>query len=990
MQRIYIIFACFFICADNVAQQYPFVHYTPKDGLVNSRVKKAYQDSKGRMYFLTYGGLSMYDGTRFRNYTTQNGLPINIVNDILETGDDSLLVATNSGYLNLLTNGRIEPFKTENNFCPLVNRIYRHDDNRIYLSSDYGLFRLDKNKIHQLNISSLTGSDKDQPNLGNITGVGNFLLLTINEMNFNTGIFLYDIKKNRICDMLSNTAAFLMDKDEKNRIWISTVGQLLILDRAALENGKLSLIPPDKGYSQIKNYSTVNMAFHKNQVWLVYRNEELRNSELRRIDEDGNMISINLPVQAATSYISNVFIDREKNIWLCNDGEAVFKFIRSPLQVFEKPFSKSTESQISYVFYSHDISWYGTITGKLFRRSATALTEFTCNLKSPPKVFYSKGNRMLANDGQNIYEAYLPDQTKNINYKKIISLPDSDHFDKKLIVSPDGAIITATQNNLCVWINNKLIFRVPVEGQEMIEGLEFDKTGRLWLTTRTSGIKVYSVQAKDTSAYLQPVIQIPVEQITGSVRSFIMDKAGRVWIGTRDHGILSYQLNGNRLIKKNHFHTGNGLTDNFVTSLACDSMNNIIIGTQTGLDRLLQLGEDSYRVENLSKSNNLFTYINNTWADARHAYAITKTGVLLQVSQSAPEAINHSPQLLLEELKVNATSLVKQKTEFKYKENNISFFVAAPSFIDEKQVRYAYLLEGSGNNQWSDTASANSIINLTNLSAGDYNLKVKAFFPSNSYPPAKLDYSFKIVPPWWQTRWFGAAIGITGIGILIMLFRFYFRRKLEKQMAVVEKQQAIEKERTRIATDMHDDLGAGLSRIKFLSETIGIKKQQQQPFEEDISKIREYSHEMIDKMGEIVWALNEKNDSLSDLLSYTRAYAVEYLSQNGIQCRVNAPDNLPLVFVSGEFRRNVFLTVKEALHNVVKHAQASEVNVTINISDVLVIGMNDNGTGFDKNSIRSFSNGLANMEKRIKEIGGQLHIEQENGTLVQLAIPLQG
>jgi len=147
---------------------------------------------------------------------------------------------------------------------------------------------------------------------------------------------------------------------------------------------------------------------------------------------------------------------------------------------------------------------------------------------------------------------------------------------------------------------------------------------------------------------------------------------------------------------------------------------------------------------------------------------------------------------------------------------------------------------------------------------------------------------------------------------------------------------------------------------------------------------------MIDKMGEIVWALNEKNDSLSDLLSYTRAYAVEYLSQNGIQCRVNAPDNLPLVFVSGEFRRNVFLTVKEALHNVVKHAQASEVNVTINISDVLVIGMNDNGTGFDKNSIRSFSNGLANMEKRIKEIGGQLHIEQENGTLVQLAIPLQG
>src|SRR6185436_4142499 len=106
----------------------------------------------------------------------------------------------------------------------------------------------------------------------------------------------------------------------------------------------------------------------------------------------------------------------------------------------------------------------------------------------------------------------------------------------------------------------------------------------------------------------------------------------------------------------------------------------------------------------------------------------------------------------------------------------------------------------------------------------------------------------------------------------------------------LQRKMAIEKERTRIATDMHDDLGAGLSRIKFLSETIGMKKQQQLPVEEDINNIREYSHEMIGKMGEIVWALNEKNDSLSDLLSYTRAYAVEYLSQNGIKCTVETPD----------------------------------------------------------------------------------------------------
>ena len=186
---------------------------------------------------------------------------------------------------------------------------------------------------------------------------------------------------------------------------------------------------------------------------------------------------------------------------------------------------------------------------------------------------------------------------------------------------------------------------------------------------------------------------------------------------------------------------------------------------------------------------------------------------------------------------------------------------------------------------------------------------------------------------------------------------------------------------------MHDDLGAGLSRIKFLSETIGIKKQQQQPIEEEITKIRQYSHEMIDKMGEIVWALNEKNDSLSDLLSYTRSYAVEYLSQNGILSTVSLPEYLSSAFVSGEFRRNIFLAVKEILHNVVKHSQATHVNIIIQINPELEIRIQDDGTGFDKATVRRYSNGLSNIEKRMKDIGGSVEIQATEGTTVLLRAP---
>jgi signal transduction histidine kinase len=205
---------------------------------------------------------------------------------------------------------------------------------------------------------------------------------------------------------------------------------------------------------------------------------------------------------------------------------------------------------------------------------------------------------------------------------------------------------------------------------------------------------------------------------------------------------------------------------------------------------------------------------------------------------------------------------------------------------------------------------------------------------------------------------------------------------------VTERKQAIEKERTRIATDMHDDLGAGLSRIKFLSETIGIKKLKQEPIEDDISSIRQYSHDMIDKMGEIVWALNEKNDSLSDLLAYTRSYAVEYLSEHGIRCTVEAPDEFPSAFVSGEFRRNIYLAVKEALHNIVKHAEATTVFLRFTILKGLHISIRDDGRGFNTENIKPYSNGLANMKKRMKELNGHFEMESSNGTIIKLSAPL--
>ncbi len=986
MQRTAIILVSFFfICDQPVAQQYPFVHYTPKDGLINSRVHKAYQDSKGRMYFLTYGGLSVYDGIRFKNYTTQDGLAVSLVNDILEVGDDSLLLATNSGnYLNVLVKGKVQSLKLSSTNFPVINQFYHHENGKIYLSSDDGLFILENNAIRKLN-SSLLNKGVELSYLGNITGAGNWLVLATNELNHRRNFYLYDIEKNRVCDSLSKTV-YLVGKDEGNRIWASASDKLFMLDRLSLEKGKLLLTSPSGGYLQVKDYSAPNIAFGKNCIWVVHRNKDYKNLEIRRVDEGGDLLKIPLPDMAMSSIIRNAFVDKENSIWLCNDGEGVFKIVNSPLRVFENPIGKSTPVFIDDAFYSDNVTWYSTITNKLFRKSDQGLEEFNTNLEPSPEIFYNNGKKLLAHDHRNIYEGTFNLLQKSIFFQKIVSLPENDFWGKKMLIDPMGNLVTVQASGLGVWKNNKQVFHLPIEKPGIIEGLILDKNNLLWVLKRYSGIDIYKIQHENESKYLELVCHFPNEKIKGSPRCFVIDKTGLIWIGTRDDGVVCYRKEGNNLAQLHQFYTGNGLTDNFVTTLSCDSLNNIIVGTQTGLDRILSLNNNLYRIEGLSKSSNFFIKINQVWSDSKQAYALSSSGLLLQLSPTSKETTGSSPQLLLEDLRVNAQPVTPGKKEFRHQENNISFWVAAPSFIDEKQVAFSYLLEGSGNKQWSDTTSANAVINLTNLSPGKYNLKVKAFFPSTSYVPAELSYPFEIFSPWWQKLWFRIGMGTLGMAILVVIIRFYYGRKLEKEKTILEKQQAIEKERTRIATDMHDDLGAGLTRIKFITENIA-ENAVAVSLKPDVEKLKASSAELIEKMGEIIWAMNEKNNTLEDLFFYLRSYAVEYCNENNLNCEFLIPENIPQKIIGGQIRRNVFLVLKESLHNIVKHACAKKVKIVISANTGLHLLIADDGNGFIL-AEQHDGNGILSMQHRAEALNGKLHVSNLNGTIITLDIPL--
>jgi len=149
------------------------------------------------------------------------------------------------------------------------------------------------------------------------------------------------------------------------------------------------------------------------------------------------------------------------------------------------------------------------------------------------------------------------------------------------------------------------------------------------------------------------------------------------------------------------------------------------------------------------------------------------------------------------------------------------------------------------------------------------------------------------------------------------------------------------------------------------------------------------SNDLVQKMNEIIWAMNEKNDTLEDLLFYTRSYAMEYCEENNLACDVRLPEHISQLRVSGEIRRNVFLTIKESLHNIVKHAGASQVIIQFLVQDHLLVSISDNGKGMMNNDKTWRGNGLLNMQKRIKFLDGALNFKNGNGLTVEFKVPLK-
>lgn len=456
-----------------------------------------------------------------------------------------------------------------------------------------------------------------------------------------------------------------------------------------------------------------------------------------------------------------------------------------------------------------------------------------------------------------------------------------------------------------------------------------------------------------------------------------MDKSGNLLFGTRTNGLFVFSTKDDTY---NHITTKSGLAGNWVKSISVDERNNIYAATNKGVDMIRVINQEpAIRKLQLSQSS-LNAPVNFVLAANDSVWIGTDSGLitympLKDIVDSTP------PHIYLIQLSINGKNdstfipYARSLENYTLPHNrNIIALRFSGAYLQAGNVKYTYRLKGQDDN-WSEPDTRNFV--SYNLPPGKYDFEVHAISSSGVRSVYPSSLSITILAPFYKTIWFLIACITIAMWLIYMLYRY--------RIAQVTK---LENMRSRISADLHDDLGSGLSRIKFLSETMKLNNNRDASLEKNLNKISLYADEMADKIGEIVWALNNKNDKLADLIAYMRSYAMEYLTNHGISCTADTPAAIPELIIDGETRRNIFLAMKEILFNIVKHARADRVDFKITIQKSFQLIIHDNGIGIDLQNVRKLGNGLSNISERMRHSRGSAAISNENGTKIILNVPL--
>lgn len=607
-------------------------------------------------------------------------------------------------------------------------------------------------------------------------------------------------------------------------------------------------------------------------------------------------------------------------------------------------------------------------------------------------------------------------------FARTFDLAERDEQATALSESPAGTMWIGTTRGLIRCVDDKLERLAPLGGAAAgdVRAIEKGKNGDIWLGTLGQGL-----------GWIQGGKLKTFRRVDGLPSNYILslydEGDGKLWIGTLDRGVCLYE--------KGRFHnisTDQGLPNNVIGDIEEDEVGYLWFSSQQGLFRATKgdLVDYAYRrnppgallpvlvfgkAEGMATvaGANGFTPSGFRAPDGRLWFPTLK-GIAV-VNPKAGRRSHLTPPVWIEEILLDGrdADITTPASEPEAKSPPPARMVELPpgggqldilftglSFASPERVLFKYRLEGL-DKDWIDGGTRRRVA-YSFLPPGDYTFRViacnsDAFWTGNETGDA---VRIVVLPQIWQTWWFRVTAGLAGALLVGGAAYVEGRRRNRQRLLHMEHQSELDRERARIAQDIHDDLGASLTRISMLSESATEDLDDQARAAASLGQIYATARDLTRAMDEIVWAVDPHHDTLESLTNYVARFAHDFLSAANIRCRLDPPSGVPEFSVRSEIRHHLFLAFKEILNNAVKHSGATEVRVAFEFQpEGFVLTVADNGAGFDSGELAAApardrlvtGYGIAGIRKRVEQIGGRVEIESQRGrgTRVALFIPMR-
>ena len=953
------------------------------DGLSQSTVNHLLQDTRGYMWIATGDGLNMYDGRNFKHFhydpSSQNGLPSNIVRRLCEDKiGKRIWIGTDNGIgCYDLTTGRLsQPFASLDCFRETFSSPLFCDDRHLWVcAGNKGIIRLDTRSLEmeylvrgQMEFFSVP--DKDgreviyQQNTGyiyrmnvdcgdvdsiqwnlsfrsprevNLHKQGEHIYHMFSSegaciLNFEVGAILPmpDVWMNEPNDIMQD----VIQDAEGNRYFAVKGKGLFVLDAAG--NLRCRFVEEfENASNEIFDLKNVRRFFLDNNgvVWCATDGDgavliDLRSEKFRPVEwlDDANTVN-------RFRSFSRCITEVDGNLWIASYREGI--------TIFEKDSRQATP---------------------ILRGESRVLTV---------SAIEDCGSYVLIGSDAGLFRLNKP-------YERALLIPVSEDVAVKAMVRMNDHFCIATNAGLYNYApdTHEFLYWDVVQIMNTTSLLK-DNSDHLLVGLNSEGIAVVSADGE--------VLRVQLRTADGHVLPNL-DVISMIQVQSRyyaatNHGlfVLRQDFSQEALLSEKE-----GLANGHLYGLLADENGIIWISTNEGISRFNPV---TGKFKNYTTADGLQSMEHN-----RNSYYSSQDGVFymggtMGVSRFIPSELKDNPFLPLirlvgievmnvGDINVDSLATLSLPLHCAYDKNNLQFEVTVLDFFRADQYDVEYKLEG-----WDrsfQSVGNDRFIRYTNLPPGTYKLIARIANEENASETMLL--TIIIEAPLWRRAWFITGLVILFLVIMVIVNSIYIRARNRKAEAGLERAREIEKMRSRISKDIHDEVGAGLTKIALMSEAAKVNQGSKEEVSATLDKLANTSRNITQGLHEIIWSVNPDADNSSSLFDHIKQYAYEFLEETDIALQVDIDDAVPLS-LSPVLRRNVFLIIKEALNNVVKHASATQIQIRLRTFEAgsFEIVVMDNGIGFSPDA-HTTGHGLHNMRTRGQQCGLRIDMRSEPGS----------